>query len=296
MKYPGYEYPWIFNKSTADSQLLDYQMAAWWRKSLDGKDQLRQRVAYALSQILVVSHIEPPLNQRTEALAHYYDQLAYHAFGNYRDLIEVITLHPAMGVYLSHQGNKKTNIEQGIRPDENFARELMQLFTIGLYEMNLDGSVKRDEQGEPIPTYSQQDVENLAAVLTGLDLLNNNEYGQIHSRQGDYTRPMGFTYLHYETAPKTLFGQQLIEASAYQQPPALAHALDLLFNHPNTPVFVAKNLILRLTSSNPSGDYIQSVAQAFIDNGKGVRGDMKAVIRAILLHAEVRNGARSLSD
>lgn len=152
-----------------------YQNSVWFANALDSQDQLRQRVAYALSQIMVVAHVEFPLERRVEALAHYYDILARHAFGNFRDLIGEVSRSPAMGIFLPHQGNRKGNPSRNTLPDENFARELMQLFTIGLYELNLDGSGKTDEQGNLRPSYEQGDIEELARVMTSSTISKRSE-------------------------------------------------------------------------------------------------------------------------
>ena len=138
----------------------------WFRNSITGPDQLRQRVAFALSEIMVVSQ-QSTLQNMPYALAVYYDMLAQNAFGNFRELMEQVALSPAMGVYLSHLGNQKPNVALNIRPDENFAREMLQLFTIGLVELNSDGTVRRDAQNQPVPTYDQAVIENFARIYTG---------------------------------------------------------------------------------------------------------------------------------
>lgn len=306
----------VFNQRPASGNVDDYQMAAWWDNALGskargreqiGSDQLRQRVAYALSQILVVSASNPLLAQRGESLAHYYDTLAKHAFGNYRDLLGDVARSPAMGIFLSHQGNRKADATSNTRPDENFARELMQLFTIGLYQLNNDGSPNRDSNAtsfpdsgnELLPSYTPNDVEELAKVMTGWDLQANNSYGRSGSRDGDYTVPMEFTPEEHEDEVEeggdgsvNLLGESFALDSG-SDGSGLDAALDVLFNHPNTPAFVSSLLIKRLTASNPSPDYIARVASSFIDNGRGERGDLKAVIRAILLDQEARSEAEN---
>lgn len=299
-----------FNQGVADSSSRDYQMATFLEnaiglhptKTLHGSDQLRQRVAYALSQILVVSTAEAPLDSRGESLAYYYDLLAKHAFGNYRDLLGDITRSPTMGIFLSHQGNQKANPTTGIRPDENFARELMQLFTIGLYELNIDGSANRDGDASTypdtgttlVPTYDQQDTEELAKVMTGWDLVGNPRYGRRNSKDGDYTQPMEFTASEHEDEAAnsgdgnvTLLGSSFALNSGGDQS-GLDSALDVLFNHPNVGPFISKHLIMRLVTSNPSSDYVARVATIFNDNGNGARGDLKTVVRAILEDDEAR--------
>lgn len=300
-----------FNQGVADGSSRDYQMAAFLENAiglhptntLHGSDQLRQRVAYALSQILVVSTSESPLDSRGESMAYYYDLLAKHAFGNYRDLLGDVARSPTMGIFLSHQGNQKANPATGIRPDENFARELMQLFTIGLYELNLDGSANRDNDASTypdagtahVPTYGQQDTEELAKVMTGWDLVGNPRYGRRNSKDGDYTQPMEFTASEHEDEAAdsgdgnvTLLGSSFALNSGSDQS-GMDSALDVLFNHPNVAPFISKHLIMRLVTSNPSSDYVARVASVFNNNGNGVRGDLKAVVRSVLEDEEARN-------
>ncbi|MCG7981487.1 MAG: DUF1800 family protein [Candidatus Thiodiazotropha lotti] len=307
-----YESNQIFNQQPHSSSVKDYQMAAWWESALGatapnrqqiGTDQLRQRIAYALSQLLVVSTSSPTMMSRGESLAVYYDLLAKHAFGNYRQLLKEISTNPAMGVYLSHQGNRKADPDTGSRPDENFAREIIQLFTVGLYELNLDGSPNRDgnhttypDQGShTVATYTQTDIEELAKVMTGWDLADNNNFGQLRSSSGNYTVPMVFNpSMHEDEAAEggdgriTLMGQTLSLNSGSDQS-GLDSALDRLFAHPNIAPYVSKHLIQRLVTSNPSANYVARVARIFNDNGQGVKGDLKAVVRGILLDPEARD-------
>lgn len=306
-----YETP-VFNQAHANADVARYQMATWWENSLgihptntaQGNDQLRQRVAYALSQLLVVSNAEPLLNKRAESLAVYYDLLAKHAFGNYRDLLGEIARSPAMGIYLSHQGNQKANANRGTRPDENFARELMQLFSIGLYELNLDGSENRDNNPNTypdlgssellIPTYTQEDIEELAKVMTGWDLVDNGHYGDRYDRGGDYTQPMEFTAAEHEDELEeggdghvTLLNHTFA-LDAGTDHSGMDSALDILFNHTNLAPYISRHLIMRLVTSNPSSTYTARVARIFNDNGGGVRGDLAAVVKAVLLDEEAR--------
>ncbi|MCG7999027.1 MAG: DUF1800 family protein [Candidatus Thiodiazotropha lotti] len=307
-----YESNQIFNQQPHSSSVKDYQMAAWWENALGatapnrqqiGTDQLRQRIAYALSQLLVVSTSSPAMISRGESLAVYYDLLAKHAFGNYRQLLKAISISPAMGVYLSHQGNRKADPDTGSRPDENFAREIIQLFTIGLYELNLDGSPNRDgnhttypDQGShTVATYTQSDIEELAKVMTGWDLADNNKFGQLHSSSGNYTVPMVFNpSMHEDEAAEggdgriTLMGQTL-SLNAGSDQSGLDSALDRLFAHPNVAPYVSKHLIQRMVTSNPSANYVARIAHIFNDNGQGVKGDLKAVVRGILLDPEARD-------
>ncbi len=258
----------------------------WWNRAIKGKDQLRQRVALALSEILVVSDLPDALAASEFAVADFYDTLIRHAFGNYRELLEAVTLHPVMGIYLSHAQNEKADPDRNVRPDENYARELMQLFTIGLHELNLDGTPKTDLSGKPIPTYGQTEVQEFAKVFTGWNFAGI-DWGDWH-QLSDKTKPMVPDEDYHDTSEKHLLNGVVLPAgqSARQD---LEAALDNVFNHPNVGPFVAKLLIQRLVTSNPSPDYISRVATAFNNNGEGVRGDMKAVIQAILLDPEARN-------
>ncbi len=283
----------LFN-GAASRHTLDYQNSIWFENALDGPDQLRQRVAYALSQLMVVSHTEFPLNARPEALAHYYDVLAKHAFGNFRALLGAVARSPAMGIYLSHQGNHKANRARNTLPDENFARELMQLFTIGLYELNPDGTPRTDASGQLIPTYTQSDIEELSRVMTGWDLQFNSRYGRLWQNEGSLVHPMEFNTDEHDFGEKLLLGQ-VIPANM----PAgrdLDAALDILFAHPNAAPFVSKHLIQRLVTSNPTPDYVRRVAAVFADNGDGVRGDLRATVKAILLDDEARSAAAANAD
>ncbi len=274
----------IFNAGGVQGRVYEAQMSAWLGNALEGEDQLRQRVAYALSQIVVTSTADPVLSRRGESLAYYADILARHAFGNYRDLLLDVAKSPTMGLYLTHQGNKKADPVAGTQPDENFARELMQLFTVGLYRMNLDGTPQLDASGKPIPTYTQTDIEELSRVMTGWDLAGNSRYGDARANRGDHTQPMEFTAEFHDFGSKTIMGSSIPGGLSGEAD--LQAAINLLVAHPNTAPFISKLLIQRLVTANPSPAYVQRVAQAFRDNGSGVSGDLKAVTRAILLDPE----------
>ena len=266
---------------------IDYaQEDAWWVNSIDGEDQLRQRVAFALSEIFVVSR-NSSLIGFADGLAHYYDVLLENAFGNFRTLLEAVAKSPMMGSYLSYLGNAKAS--GGRHPDENFAREVMQLFTIGLYELNQDGTYKiRD--GKRIPTYSQKDIMELARVFTGWTSDNGvfpaaGGFPTLHSRIAEMVTDES----EHDTGSKHVLGHLIPAGQSTRQD--MDSALDILFNHENTGPFIARRLIQRLVTSNPSPQYVGRVAAAFSDNGSGVRGDMKAVIKAILLDPEALQGA-----
>lgn len=251
-----------------------------WRRFITGRDALRQRMVLALSEICVVSVLGVETSWRQFAVANYLDILERNAFGNYRDLLREISLSTAMGYYLTFRGNAKAN-SRGGQPDENYARELMQLFTIGLLELNPDGTVR----GGGIETYAPGDVSGLARVFTGWDL---NTTGLAQPLPPEvHRRPMTQVASRYETGAKTFLGVTIPAGTSATA--SLDRALDVLFNHPNVPPFVCKQLIQRMVTSNPSPAYVARVAAAFTNNGAGVRGDLKAVLRAILLDPEARD-------
>ena len=267
-------------------QLHADRVDIWFRNVIDGQDQLRQRVAFALSEIMVVSQLGA-LTEAPYSVADYHDQLALNAFGNYRDLLNVVTLHPAMGVYLSMLGNQKPDPVLNIRPDENYARELMQLFSIGLVELNPDGTVKRDSSGQPIPTYDQAVIEGFAHVFTGWNYAGAPSFEEARRNDNNQTVPMQLYPDFHDTGSKTLLDGVTIPPGQTGDEDLKA-ALDNIFNHPNVGPFIAIRLIQRLVASNPSPGYVQRVATVFNNNGFGVRGDLAAVIKAILLDPEAR--------
>ncbi|SFU62452.1 DUF1800 domain-containing protein [Pseudoduganella namucuonensis] len=264
--------------------------ASFWHQAMRGEDQLRQRVTFALSQIFVVSMQDGTVANYPRGVATYYDTLATHAFGNYRELLEAVALHPMMGLYLSHLRNRK---ETGTQvPDENFAREVMQLFTIGLYELNPDGS-RRTANGRYIDTYGRDDVAGLAKVFTGWswggpDKIGHRFYGAMPDPNRDWLPMQNYPDMH-SSSDKQFLGQRVAGGGSGEAD--LKVALDTLFKHPNVGPFFGRQLIQRLVKSNPSPAYIARVSAAFADNGSGVRGDMRAVIRAVLLDPEARDAA-----
>jgi uncharacterized protein (DUF1800 family) len=255
----------------------------FWINAFKGNDQLRQRVVYALSQIWVVSLNK---NNEPEQVIPWLNILSRNAFGNYRTLMREVTLDASMGHYLDLVNSNKPNGGSGA--NENYARELMQLFTIGLYKLNQDGSLQLDGNNQPIPAYTQTDVRQLALALTGWTYPttpgqtpsqgNNGSYyiGQMEPRQ-----------INHDTTAKTILGQSLPANQMIQDD--LDDALDIIFQHPNVAPFVSTRLIRALVTSNPSPAYIARISAVFNDNGQGTRGDLKSVIRAILLDPEARN-------
>ena len=267
---------------------------AWWQINMTNDDLLRHRVALALSEVLVIS-VFSNLNDRAEALCDYYDLLLEEAFGNYEDLLYKVSIHPAMGYYLSHLNNAKANPELNQRPDENYAREIMQLFSIGLKELNRDGTPKK-ANGEDIPTYDNNDIREMARVFTGLGpgAINENVWWTDEPYFGldfwgtDPTVPMKMYPDFHDQGEKKLL-------NGYTIPPGQTGMMDIedavnhLFMHPNVGPFIAYRLIQRLVKSNPSPEYVTRVVDAFEGKNGGVRGDMKNTIRAILLDPEARN-------
>ncbi|MCW5653971.1 DUF1800 domain-containing protein [Hydrogenophaga sp.] len=283
---------YFFNHYPADFMI--------WNQLLYGPDMMRKRIALALSEFFVSSLASAEFTWRAHAYADWWDTLKRNAFGNYRQLLEDVTLHPAMGYFLNTKGNQKENVSTGRVPDENYAREVMQLFSLGVYQLNLDGTVKTDGSGKPLETYTQDDVTNLARVFTGYDFDRSD--GVRHTVPGQtYTiesrefarKPMALTASRHSMLAATFLGTTV--PANTQGKDALRVAMDALFNHPNTAPFFARQMIQRLVTSDPSPAYVSRVAARFIDNGAGVRGDLRAVWVAILLDDEAR-GAASLAS
>jgi uncharacterized protein (DUF1800 family) len=287
--------PADFNVGSLNNQRQD----VWFQNAVRGNDQLRQRVAWALSQTMVVSQVT--LNNYPLGLASYYDMLARDAFGDFRKLIEDVTLHPMMGVYLSMLGNQKPSPARNIRPDENYARELMQLFTIGLVQLNPDATTQRDASNQPIPTYDQAVIEGFAHVFTGWKWACST--GSPPGCNFNNTRPTAANQImamqafadQHAIEPKRLLSYASAVRSSLppNQSPAqdLADALDNIFYHPNVGPFLARGLIQKLVTSNPSPSYVQRVSAVFDNDGTGKRGNLAAVVRTILLDDEARGAA-----
>jgi len=271
----------------------------WYQAAITGPDALRQRVAWSLSQLFVVGEEGSNQIQASEKYLSYYDIFVRHAFGNFRDILGEVTYHPVMGYYLTFVDNKKEDTGRGIFPDENYAREILQLFTIGLWMLNQDGTLILDEAGEPVPTYDNEDIQNLARIFTGLRRQSSRDNIEIIG--GNYVDPMRIQVSWHDFTQKVLLDGSTHGPFPYSEEGVrqdIDGLLDHLVNHPNVPPFVARFLIQRLTISNPSPGYIEDVAQAFIDGsynerGSGIRGDLAATIRAILLHTEAREATLS---
>jgi len=253
-----------------------------WRKLMSAPDTLRQRVVLALSEILVVSMNGLPVQWRGLMGAAYLDLLEQHAFGNFRALLEAVTLSPAMGVYLNMRGNQKEDARTGRVPDENYAREVMQLFTIGLVQLNADGSAKLGSDGKPVDTYTQAQITELARVFTGWDYDGSSATDPTYVK-----KPMVNIASRFATGAKKVLGVD-IPATA-DAAAAMKTAMDTLADHANVGPFIGRQLIQRLVASHPSPAYVGRVAAVWANNGAGVRGDLKAVIRAVLLDTEARS-------
>ena len=286
-----------------NSQGQVYVENAFWQQSLTAQDQLRQRVVYSLHEMLVISMASTNVENMPRGAAQYYDMLGADAFGNFRQLLQDVTLNPMMGEWLSTQGNDKGNATTD--PDENYAREVMQLFTIGLYQLNDDGTQKLDGTGQPIPTYSNVDVTGLAKVFTGFswnvpgntsDSAWSNCCIYVGPGFGEDLLPMQSYPSHHSTLEKDFLGVTIPAQGSPDPTGDLKIALDTLFNHPNLPAFFSRQMIRHLVTSNPSPAYVSRVAAVFKDNGQGVRGDLKAVITAILTDTEARDTATDVSN
>ncbi|MGL5839613.1 MAG: DUF1800 domain-containing protein [Sphingorhabdus sp.] len=274
-----------------------------WQQFLDSNDQMRKRIAFALSEFFVVSANGVDAVWHGLGLCHFWDILNKYAFGNFRALLEEVTLNPIMGQFLSLNDSRKEDDRTGRRPDENYAREVMQLFTIGLVQLNNDGTVKKDASGNPIPTYSNEDVTNVARAISGWgwqgtadERLNVEPWlmpGYMKRQMTSDPAKMQYTYANRASEHSALEAKFLgvtIPANT-DAVSAMKIVLDTLFNHANTPAFFSKQMIQRLVTSNPSPAYVDRIATVFANNGQGVRGDMGAVFKAIVMDDEALNAA-----
>lgn len=285
-----------FTALSSDNPQYSYQnrQAGWWKNARTAPDQLRQRMAFALSQIFVVSDVNSSLYNNPLGLANYYDILVRGAFGNFRQVLEEVTLSPVMGVYLSSLRNPRatldTRTQRFTSPDENYAREVMQLFTIGLNRLQPDGTLMLDALGVPIPTYDQRTVTELAKVFTGWGYASTATNPSFTGAAANWIEPMLLYPAFHDNTEKVMMDGVVIPANQGGAKD-LKDALDALFNHPNTGPFIARQLIQRLVTSNPSPRYVYRVAQVFANNGLGGRGDLGAVAQAILNDYEARSPA-----
>ncbi len=306
----GLHQPYIdyVNRVTSGRAYGDTKSVSWWNRAMEVpslypgaksqlSDVLRQRVAFAFSEIMVISDRIDELYNQPVGMTHFYDTLLRNSFGNFRTLLFDVATHPCMGIYLNHLQNEKGDPEVPTFPDENFAREVMQLFSIGLWELNNDGTQKLDAQNHPIPTYDNTTIMNMARVMTGFSWggPNGNHFWWAAS---NYTAPMRMWDEYHDVDPKTLLNGVTLPARVASNPDEgtagmadFNAAIDCLFNHPSCPPFICRQLIQKLVTSNPSPAYVGRVSAAFINNGQGVRGDLKAVVRAILMDPEARDPA-----
>ncbi|MEO0464905.1 MAG: DUF1800 family protein [Pseudomonadota bacterium] len=272
----------------------------FWNAMMSGDDQLRQRMVFALSQIIVVS--DDSMAGESLEMAYYVDILSRNAFGNYRDILQEVTYSPAMADYLTYLRNRKADDRTGRMPDENYARELLQLFTIGLVELNMDGTPRLNGSGDPIETYTNDDVEGLARVFTGLGYKGTSFSNR--DRDDDYASSPLQMYADQHSEKEKAFLGTVIPAGTPGDE-TIDRALDAIFEHPNMAPFLSRQLIQRFTASNPSPAYVQRVATAFEAGsfvspdgsrfGTGQRGDLEATIAAILLD-DVVHSETSLED
>ncbi|CAL4866882.1 hypothetical protein MMA231_01127 [Asticcacaulis sp. MM231] len=280
------------NAITAEEHYFDSYQGDFmiWNQLLSGNNQCRKRLSLALSEMFVMSLDNLDGFWPSYKAAGYWDMLMANVFGNFRTLLEAVTLNPAIGQFLNSRGNLKED-GKGREPDENYAREVMQLMTIGLYQLNVDGSYKTDSSGNPLETYTQSDISNLARVFTGYNddmagvARTNVSWVSYPIPAPDYCRkPMSVTESNHSTLAATFLGTTI--AAGTDSKAALKTALDTLFNHANVGPFFARQMIQRLVTSNPSPAYIGRVAAKFNNNGSGVRGDLKAVWTAIFTDSE----------
>ncbi len=281
---------WLVSKGLNDIGYKNSQAgfdATSWRKLISSPDTLRQRVTLALSEIIVVSinGLVGGAGWKAFGAAGFLDMLEANCFGNYRTLLQMVSTSPAMGLYLTFRGNVKYNPTTGALPDENFARELMQLFTIGLLQLNTDGTPKLIN-GAPTETYTLDDITGLARVFTGWDF---DLAGGTTSTPDFMRRPMAQVASRHETGASSFLGSTV--AAGLNGADALTAALDIIFAHPNIAPFFSRQLIQRLVTSNPSAAYVARVTSVFSNDGTGTKGNLKAVTKAVLLDEEARSNA-----
>jgi hypothetical protein len=276
----------------------------WWQQSVTAPDQLRQRVAFALSEIMVVSDVGT-LQDNGRALCSFYDTLLDNAFNNYRTLLEAVTLTPAMGMYLNMQGNGPGSIVNGTHANENYAREINQLFSIGLNRLWPDGTLVLNSQGSLVPTYNQNVIGGFASTFTGWNYYQTNQANGLlptsFSPSANYTNPMVLVPKYHELGTKLLLDNVMLPAAWGNQTVTstsandaycsqdLEQALNSIFNNQNVGPFICRQLIQRLVTSNPSSNYVYRVTQVFNNDGTGARGNLQAVIEAVLLDYEARS-------
>lgn len=306
---PSYHLPTVISNKTADPNNFytgSQMWNSWWEKAVTAPDQLRQRIAFALSEIMVISDVGT-LNGNARAQSDYYDTLLDNAFGNFRQLLEDVTLTPGMGLYLDMRGNAKGNIITGTHPNENYAREILQLFSVGLYRLWPDGTLVMNSKGDLVSTYDQKEILGYSAVFTGWSyyqpMQTNGRLPASFPSGSNYTNFMVQVPSQHDRGAKRILDNVVLPAAVGAQTNSanvaydtyalndLELALDAIYNNENCGPYICRQLIQRLVTSHPSRDYLYRVVSKFNDNGSGVRGDMQAVIKAILLDREARDPA-----
>lgn len=295
------EYRQTYNSGEDDINdlIASSRNSAWWRNAIEGKDQLRQRMAFALSQIIVVSDAPEAVETFPQAVGYVQDIFARNAFGNYRDILEEVTYSPMMGFYLTYLGNEKADPETGRMPDENYARELMQLFTVGLVELEDTGEPRLNMDGKSIELYSNSDITGLARVFTGLDFAEEQNTRDIEEVEPDvWALPMRVDPSRHSPEAKAFLGITIPEGTGAAE--SITRTLDHLMSHKNIGPFVGRQIIQRFTTSEPSPAYVKRVATAFnqgrftlpnsTEVGTGIKGDLMATLAAVLFDPENRPG------
>jgi len=286
-----------FTTTQSGVNVARYRYHAWWHNAITAPDQLRQRMAWALIQICTIGPAGSNFNNSTAGqtgkgrwlgMSNYYDMLLRNSFGTYRELIGDVTFHPIMGVWLTHLRNQKANPSRNTFPDENYAREILQLFTIGLYELKPNGQFQRDDEGNLIDTFDNDTIETFARLFTGLTY---NQSSTITRGTVNFQEPMMMFEDSHDKDPKQVFGGETLPGGVDGIADINA-GLDNIMAHPNCGPFICRRLIQRFVRSNPSKAYLRRVVRKFDDNGNGERGDLKAVIKAVLLDREAWDGIR----
>lgn len=279
---PQYNAQGNSNTNLAPVQVLFFQSA------LNNPDQLRQRIAFALSEIWVISELEVGNAAAFPPLMRIFQN---DAFGNYEQLMKDVTLNAGMGNFLNMVNNDKANAARGTAPNENYGREIMQLFTLGLAQLNMDGTPVLDNSGNTIPTFSQPDVDAVSFAFTGWTYAPMPGFVTTGHNRAYFIPPMVAVQGNHDITAKTILGTRVPAGQTAEQD--LEDTLHIIFMQPGLPPFVSKQLIQHLVTSNPSPAYVARVAEIFVNNGSGVRGDLKAVIHAILADPEARAGDTS---
>lgn len=296
----GYPDPYA-DRPPGASNRTDYRDFAWWQTSLDAPDQLRQRVAFALMQIVVINRDANVFGSnnpdssgapRYTGIVHYYDMLVQNAFGNYRTVLGDVTYHPVMGVFLTHKDNVKPSSNGLLLPDENYAREILQLFTMSEFRTDIKGELVKNRVGGLVQNYTNEDIKALARVFTGLRYALGNGSTSVNLHDPMEIRNFNDHDFDEKVFPTLRFTLPSRPASAAEANAEINEVINKIYAHPNVGPYIARILIQRLVKANPSKRYIRDVAQKFNDNGAGQRGDLLAVVRAILLHKEARNSQR----